>query len=234
MEGEKNATAEGAEAWPPSQLGQEGPPTPSSEPEVVPRDEHVESRLSWYEQDQAEREAERATVGFVEAIFLRAADRIEAMEAKRHEIALMRERAAEAALRRLHDPIVIQDETPPTSDMEIEGAEDELELYLLGGTDDEEPMEAEARPPQQAVRRRMRRAWRWAAHCCLTRQLLARRHRTPPLRCQRCASIRPGHRECGLMRTRTGIRTSGTMSRPSHGKSASCQWSSVGVMRRCA
>ena len=72
------------------------------------------------------------------------------MEAER-EATLMRELAAEAALRRIRDPIVVHDETPTTSNAEEEAldsasmedsrrAEDELELYLLN-VSDEEPME---------------------------------------------------------------------------------------------
>ena len=71
------------------------------------------------------REAERITAGFVETIFLRAAGRIEAMKAER-EATLMREGAAEAAMRRIHDPIVIMDdETPPVSDAEREEEEEQ-------------------------------------------------------------------------------------------------------------
>ena len=126
------------------------------------REEGSESRLNWFEQGQLEREAERVTAGFVEAIFLRAAVRIEAMKAERQELALMRERAAEAAMRRLHDPIVINDHDDVLSvgDAEREvdqaealdcasveesrRAEDELEHYLLNDSDDEH-MEVEAR-----------------------------------------------------------------------------------------
>ena len=162
MEGEQRDTADGAEARSPSQLGKEGPPTPRSESALEPRVEegHPQPALDWYEQDQLEREAEKATVGIMDAIFLRAAERILTMEAERCEAALMRERAAEAAMRRIHDPIVIiddDDDAPPGIDAEREEAEqagaldcasveesrraeDELEHYLLNGSDDE-PME---------------------------------------------------------------------------------------------
>ena len=122
MEGDQRTTAEGAGARPPFPLEEERPPTPCSEPVLTPREreEGSESRLSWYEQDQEEREAERITAGFVEVIFLRAAERIEAMQAEQ-EATLMCERVAEAAMRRIHDSIVIMDdETPSVSDAERE------------------------------------------------------------------------------------------------------------------
>ena len=67
-----------------------------------------------------EREDERVNAGVVEDIFLWAAVRIEAMEAERQELARMRERAAEAAMRRLYDPMVIDDDVLPVSDAERE------------------------------------------------------------------------------------------------------------------
>ena len=119
MESEQQTAAEGAEARPPFPLEEERPPTPRSEPVLTPRKRGglgITSQLVRARPGR-EREAERVVDGFVEAIFFRTAERIEAMEAER-EATLMRERAAEAALRRIRDPIVVHDETPPTSNAE--------------------------------------------------------------------------------------------------------------------
>ena len=110
MENER-ASAEGVDVRPPSPSGTEGPPTPHREPELVPmREESFESRLSWYEQDQNQREAERVTADILVNVLFIAAERVEAIEAERYELFMMREQAVKAAMRRLYDPVVVHDE----------------------------------------------------------------------------------------------------------------------------
>ena len=62
------------------------------------------------EQEQERREAERAPADFLKTVLFIAAERVTVIEAERYELAIMRERSAEAATRRLYDPGVIHDE----------------------------------------------------------------------------------------------------------------------------
>ena len=172
------------------------------------------------------------------------------MEAERQELALMRERAAEAAMRRLHDTIVINDDDDVLSvgdaEREVEQAEaldcasveesrraeDELEHYLLNDNDDEH-VEVEARATNRGPRRMMR-AMHLAAPCYPRRKLLARcRWRTYPRYSKRAKSHR-GHNEFGRTRMRIGIQTQRWTSPRRERSSAPCRWSRVGVMRRRA
>ena len=62
------------------------------------RGESSESRLSWYEQNQHQRESERVTADFLEDVHFIAAEWVEAIEAERYELYMIREQAAEAAI----------------------------------------------------------------------------------------------------------------------------------------
>ena len=145
------------------------------------------------------------------------------MEAERQELALMREQVAEAAMRRLHDPIVINDDDEVLSvgdaEREVEQAEaldcasveesrraeDELEHYLLNDSDDEH-MEVEARATN--------------------------RGQSPHDACVAPGSPLLPEKEAAGAAQR--IQTQRWTSPRRERSSAPCRWHSVGVMRRRA
>ena len=90
---------------------------------VSMREESSEPRLIWYEQDQNQREAETVTADILENVLIIAAERVEAIEAERYELYMMREQAAEAAMRRLYDPVVVHDEPRVETPSDAEGEE---------------------------------------------------------------------------------------------------------------